>query len=85
MDPSQRLHLDQLLKNFDGEETTEQIRTLKHSKMIFDDVKTMEKIKIDYSRLRQTNKTEFEAILTSRCSFLFNNYTSIFNNLKLNL
>ena len=81
MDPSQRLHLDQLLKNFDGVETTDQIRTLKHSKLIFADVKTMEKIKVDYARLRKTNKAEFETIVTSRCSFLFNNYTSIFNKL----
>ena len=66
MDPSQRLHLDQLLKNFDGEETTEQIRNLKHSKLIFTDVKTLENIGqelgLSRERVRQIEKRAKERL-----------------------
>jgi hypothetical protein len=42
----------------------------------------MVKLKKDYQRLSQSNPTQFDNICVSRCSFLFNNYTDIFNRLK---
>jgi len=61
---------------------TETIRTLKHSDRIKDDILTMVKLKKDYQRLSQSNPVQFDNLCVSRCSFLFNNYTDIFNRLK---
>lgn len=81
MDPSQRLALDRLIKEYNPEETTSDIRRLKHSKPIMDDVITLEKLKKDYSRLRKSNPEEFKQIAIKRGNFLWSNYTNIYNRL----
>ena len=35
-----------------------------------------------YQRLKQTNFSQYEQILSNQCNFLFTNYTDIFNKLK---
>jgi hypothetical protein len=81
MDSSQRLALDRLIKEYNPEETTNDIRSLKHSKPIMEDVITLEKVKKDYSRLKKTNPEEFKKIAISRGNFLWTNYTNIYNRL----
>ena len=45
MDKQTRLNLTKLVKEYKSEETTEQIRKLKHSNLIRQDVNTMLKLK----------------------------------------
>ena len=43
---------------------------------------TLLKIKKEYQRLSKSNPMQFDNICVSRCPFLFNNYTDIFNKVK---
>jgi hypothetical protein len=39
-------------------------------------------LKREYARLAKTNPDQFDMMCVNRCSFLFNNYTDIFNKVK---
>ena len=83
----QSLNLDNLLKDYDGENTTEKIRQLKHSKKIRENVTKIVNLKKKYARL---DKKNLRTMMENQCSFLYENYTNIFNkivgdNLDLNL
>ena len=39
-------------------------------------------MKRDYARLAKTNPEQFDMMCVNRCTFLFNNYTDIFNKVK---
>ena len=82
MDPKNRLLLNKLVSQYESEDTTEKIRELKHSKRIYDDVCTIQKLKRDYSRLRETNKDQFVTMMKNRAPFLYENYSNIFHRLK---
>lgn len=82
MDNNDRINLQKILKQNDVEETTDMIRFLRHSDMIREDVIKMEKLKMKYSRLRETNKEQFDTICINQCNFMFTNYTMIYNKLK---
>ena len=79
MDDTQRLQLQKMLSANQVEDCTDKIRSVKHSKQIRNDVQTLLKLKREYSRLAKSNYQQYEQICTGRCSFLFNNYTDIFN------
>lgn len=88
MDTKDRLNLSKLIKEYKSEETTDQIRELKHSALIRDDVTVIQKLKGQYGRMYKSNREQFKTIARSRANFLFNNYTNIFNrvvNDELNL
>ena len=78
MDDNQRLKLQDLIKENNVQDNTDNIRKLKHSKLIRDDV---DKIQIIINKL---NTDDFK-ILDNAClphsSFLFKNYTNIYNKL----
>jgi hypothetical protein len=78
IDEKTRLNLQRMMKENDVAETTDQIRALKHSKLIRQDVKHMKSLKKKYTRL---SYDQFKQIATTQCNFLFNNYTNIFNRL----
>ena len=82
MNDAQRLQLDKMIQANNVEDVTEDIRTRKHSGPIMRDVETMMRLKRTYARLAKSNPESFESILTAQCSFLFDNYTDIFNKLK---
>jgi hypothetical protein len=82
MNPQERLQLDKLIRANDVADNTQNIRELKHSQPLKDDILTLLKIKRDYQRLAKSNPIQFDSICVSRCSFLFNNYTDIFNKVK---
>jgi hypothetical protein len=83
MDETDRLNLRNILANSsDAKDNTSKIRELQHSDAIRADVETMLKLKKEYARLALSNPQQFDTICTSRCSFLFTNYTDIFNKLK---
>jgi hypothetical protein len=78
---SQRLELSKMMKEYNAEDNTSKIRELKHSGAIRENVIIMENLKKQYQRLRKTNKSQFRQMCEKRCSFLYNNYTNIFNKL----
>jgi hypothetical protein len=76
-----RLNLKKLIDESDCENNTENIRKLKHSVLIRDDVR-----KIDTLRMANVNmeSDDFSQLCQSECPFLFNNYTDIFNKMVKN-
>lgn len=82
LDDNQKLRLQEMIKANNTEDTTNAIREVKHSQIIHSEVQELVNLKQKYSRLAKTNPTQFDDICTKRCSFLFNNYTDIFNKVK---
>ena len=78
MDDNQRLKLQDLIKENNVQDNTDNIRTLKHSKLIRNDVDKI--IKIINNSTSDDFKTLDNACLP-HCSFLFKNYTNIYNKL----
>ena len=89
MNVNERIDLKKLMsQNGDYEDNTEGIRRLKHSDLIVADIKKIEGYKQSKRSLRIQNKEEFESYCRTKCSFLYNQYTDIFNRLirdELNL
>lgn len=77
----ERLNLKRLVEQSDCENNTEQIRKLKHSALIRDDIEKMEAFKKREDVLKHTDPECFLEQLKNECSFLFMNYTDIFNKL----
>lgn len=82
MNSMDRIQLEKMIQANDAEDNTSQIRNLKHSKLIHEDVGTLLNLKRDYARLARSNPDQFDMMCVNRCSFLFNNYTDIFNKVK---
>ena len=82
MNKQERLKLNEMIKVNNTEDQTNKIRELQHSKKIKEDIEVMQRLKIRYQRLQQTNSAQYEQILSKQCNFIFTNYTDIFNKLK---
>jgi hypothetical protein len=82
MNNSERIQLNKIIQNNDVEDMTSEIRKKCHSDKIKQDVLKMIKLKKQHSELLLTDEKQFSNILSSQCSFLFNNYTDIFNRIK---
>lgn len=79
----EKLDLSNMIKANNTEDLTQQIRKTKQSQLIRDDIKQLIFLKDKYKRLSKSNPKEFDSICTNQCKFLFNNYTDIFNKIKL--
>ena len=77
MNDLERLNLQKMIKENDVENNTTLIRSLKHSKLIHDDVDRLLKIKKDNSRLAKSSPELFDQMCVSKCNFLFNNYRKL--------
>ena len=84
MDDNERLNLSKMIKEYQTEETTDKIRDLKHSKKIREDVTTMMNLKRKYQRMEKNDNNRFKLLVSKQCSFLYDNYTNIFNKLLKN-
>ena len=78
---NERLNLDKLIKESDCENNTEHIRNVKHSVLIRDDIRKMDRLKTTHKELRVLDNEKFQQTCQSECSFLFTNYNDIFNRL----
>ena len=78
----QKLHLQKMMNENNIEDNTNNIKKMKHSNLIRTDVNHLVFIKNKYNELEKENPEEFDNICTRECSFLFNNYTDIFNKIK---
>ena len=84
LNDTQRLHLQEMIKANNTEDTTNAIREVRHSSIIHSEVQELVNLKQKYSRLSKTNPQQFDDMCVKRCNFLFNNYTEIFNKVKKN-
>jgi hypothetical protein len=76
MNDGEKLKLKEMINQADCDDNTGQIRKLKHSTNIRDDIRTIEKIKIDNPG---ATKDELHVLCISKASFLYNNYTDIYH------
>ena len=79
MNDTERLQLQKMIQANDTQNNTQDIRKLKHSKKILADVDMLLKLKQDNKLLAKSNPDSFDSMCTNKCSFLFNNYTDIYN------
>ena len=68
--------LQKMIRENDTEDNTSKIRRLKHSSLIRRDVSNIRNIK---RRMRTRDFHKLDAECQQKCSFLFNNYTIIYN------
>ena len=78
-----RLDLKRLIKHQgdDYKDNTDGIRRLKHSSLILEDVLKIENLKVTMASKRKARNQDFVSACQTKCSFLFNKYTDIFNRL----
>jgi hypothetical protein len=79
MNKQESLDLKRLINETQCENNTENIRKLKHSVLINNDIRNLENLKKTNVSLRKSNPDEFNEVCQKECNFLFNNYTDIFN------
>ena len=79
----QRLHLQKMMTENDVEDNTANIKMSRHSEQIRMDVNNLVFIKSKHKDLADSNPEEFDNMCIRECSFLFNNYTDIFNKIKI--
>jgi len=86
MNRQESLQLKKLIGDFEGEyvDNTEQIRKLKHSELIRDDIRKLELLKLNQSEMMKTAPLKFQEIAQTEAFFLFSNYTDIFNKVLKN-
>jgi hypothetical protein len=88
MNKDERLHLQRMIKENNVVETTDQIRSLKHSSLIKAEVEKYLTFKKRYTRLYNTNPEQFKQMSRNHCPFLYKNYMNLFERLvkeELNL
>ena len=81
---SDRLQLEQMVKANDVEDKTSLIRATQHSNKIRKDVELLEKLKTDNKDMYENSFEEFDLLAVKECTFLFQNYTDIYNKLIKN-
>jgi len=76
MNSKEKLDLKKLLSEMNATDNTEDIKRLKHSTIIRDDIRKLESLKLQYP---DKLFDELSIIGQSECPFLFGGYTDIFN------
>jgi hypothetical protein len=85
MNNSVRIHLQKMINANNVSDCTNEIREKKHSGKIYTDVTRLLELKTKYEKtLGESHKDKFDDMCIAQCSFLFNNYTDIFNKVKKN-
>lgn len=79
MNSNEKLNLKRLIDENHCEDNTDNIRKLKHSVKMRDDIRKIEQLKKSNAAMRRLQPTEFAELCQKESTFLFNNYTDIFN------
>lgn len=82
MDARDRLQLQKMINANDVEDQTGKIRELKHSQLIKMDVSKLAKFAFVYKDLKETNPEKYLEMCIKESTFLYNNYTDIFNKVR---
>lgn len=75
----ERLNLQKMVGEMESIDNTESIRKLKHSVLLRDDIRKLDTIRKTDTELFETDFNGFLNKCQSECSFLYKNYTDIFN------
>lgn len=78
---NERIHLKRLINESECEDNTGNIRRLKHSTLIRDDVRKIDTLQQANIELMLADPNAFEELCINECPFLYTNYTDIFNKL----
>jgi hypothetical protein len=78
MTHDERLNLKKLINEMGSEDNTDTIRHLKHSVLIRDNIRMLERLKTEHATVRASDPEEFFNIVYKECQFLYDNYTDIF-------
>lgn len=78
---NERIHLKKLINESECEDNTPNIRRLKHSTKIRDDVRKIDTLQQSHEEMMINDNAEFEQLCIQECPFLYTNYTDIFNKL----
>jgi hypothetical protein len=78
MDDTQRLKLHELIRENNVQDNTENIKRLKHSQLIRNEV---DKIQLLINNAQTDDFKTLDNMCLPHCSFLFTNYTNIYNKL----
>lgn len=78
---NERIHLKKLINESECEDNTPNIRRLKHSTKIRDDVRKIDTLQQSHMELMLSDPDAFEQLCIQECPFLHTNYTDIFNKL----
>jgi hypothetical protein len=79
MNHQERLDLKRIVNESNCEDNTENIRRLKHSVSIRDDLRKIDTMKKKHMDVYKSNLQEFTLLCQQECRFLFDHYTDIFN------
>ena len=74
-----KVQLRQMIEKNNVVDKTDQIRELKHSAKIREDIIALIQLKKDYAVLLRTDKESFEKISVQKCRFLFFHYMELYN------
>jgi hypothetical protein len=88
LSPDERLNLQKMVNEMGSEDNTDNIRKVKHSIALRDEIRKLDTFKKKHTELQRTDKDKFVELCRDETPFLFNNYTDIFNRLikdELNL
>lgn len=76
---TERLNLKKMVNEMGGINNTENIRKIKHSVLIRDDIRKLDSLLNNELEFYQNDFENFLMKCQIECSFLYNNYTDIFN------
>lgn len=76
---NERLNLQRMINDSECDDNTEQIRKVKHSILLRDEIRKLDTFKKANRSLQVKNFDRFTEEAKSVCPFLFRNYTDIFN------
>jgi len=74
-----KVQLRQMIEKNNVVDKTDQIRELKHSAKIREDIIALIQLKQEYAELLRTDKESFEKISVQKCRFLFFHYMELYN------
>tara|TARA_B100001057_G_scaffold500689_2_gene617189 strand:+ start:1299 stop:1790 length:492 start_codon:yes stop_codon:yes gene_type:complete len=77
----EKLNLQKMINESECDDNTDQIRELKHSIIIRDNLRKLDTFKKANTTLKHTNEIEYIEQAKAVSPFLFNSYTDIFNRL----
>lgn len=77
----ERLNLKKMITESECGDNTTNIRRIKHSMLMRDDVRKLDTLKNTHPDLKKSNFDDFVILCQNECNFLYANYTDIFHKL----
>ncbi len=77
----ERFNLKKMINESDCDDNTDNIRRLKHSVLMRDDIRKLDTLKNTHADMKNNKNDDFIVLCQNDCKFLYANYTDIFNKL----